>query len=83
MKLLLLLTLMFSCNKEGARYDLLFDSPYQITKSIDYNGVQVDLVIDKPEGNQLDVLMVFHGTVRRDSLILEAAQNALEGFKSV
>lgn len=37
----------------------------------------------KPENDTLDVLMVFHGTVQYDSLILAAAQNALDGFSAI
>lgn len=46
---------------------------FQITKTVEYNGVSVDLVIDKPEGDDLDLLIVYRGTVRNDSLILQAA----------
>lgn len=56
---------------------------YQITREISYNGVSVDVVIDKPEGNAHDVLMVFHGTVMFDSLILQAAHNSLNAFKNL
>ncbi len=80
MKMLLLILLSFSCNKDANPHDI---NTYQITKSIIYNGVSVDVVIDKPEGNEFDVLMVFHGTVRRDSLILQAAHNVLERFKNI
>lgn len=83
MKILILLLLAFSCNKNDNTIATNHNSSYQITKSISYNDVSVDIVIDKPEGNEFDVLMVFHGTVRRDSLILQAANNVLERFKSV
>jgi hypothetical protein len=83
MKILFFLLLSFSCNKEDNRIDINHNSAYQITKSINYNGVSVDVVIDKPEGNAFDVVMVFHGTVRRDSLILQAAHNVIERFKSI
>ncbi len=83
MKVLILLLLLFSCNKDDNTIDTNHNSAYQITKSISYNNISVDLVIDKPEGNEFDVLMVFHGTVRHDSLILQAAHNALERFKNI
>lgn len=83
MKTLIFLLLSFSCNKDDNPIDINHNSAYQITKSISYNGVSVDLVIDKPEGKEFDVLMVFHGTVRRDNLILQAAHNVLERFKSI
>lgn len=53
------------------------------TKTISYNNVTVDLVIDKPAGNEFDVLMVFHGTVFTDNKIAEAANRTLENFKQV
>ncbi len=83
MKILLLILLSFSCKKDDNPIDINQNPEYQITKSIIYNEVSVDVVIDKPEGNEFDVLMLFHGTVRRDNLILQAAHNVLERFKSI
>jgi hypothetical protein len=83
MKILIFLLLSFSCNKADNPIDKNHHSAYQITKSIHYDGVSVDVVIDKPEGNEFDVVMVFHGTARHDSLILQAAHNVLERFKSI
>jgi poly(3-hydroxybutyrate) depolymerase len=59
------------------------DSAFQITKTIISDSLAVDVVIDKPQGTSFDVLMVFHGTVTYDSLILGAAQNTLDGFKRI
>ncbi len=59
------------------------DSAFQITKTIVGDSLAVDVVIDKPQGTSFDVLMVFHGTVTYDSLILGAAQNTLDGFKRI
>jgi hypothetical protein len=56
---------------------------FRITKNITYNNINVDVVIDKPQGNTFDVLMVFHGTVGYDSLIQDAANNTLDGFKEI
>ncbi len=81
--ILLFLLLCFSCNKNDEPVDIKHNPAYQKTKSIMYNDVSVDVVIDKPEGNEFDVLMVFHGTVRNDSLILQAAHNVLERFKNI
>lgn len=79
----LLLMLVFSCSKNDNFIDAERNPAYQITKNITYNEVSVDVVIDKPEGDEFDVLLVFHGTVRNDSLIVEAAKNTLERFKSI
>jgi len=81
MRLLLLLNiLLFSCQKAN---DLPAPAPYKVTKSITYNGINVDVVIDKPAKNDVDVLMVFHGTVMFDSEILAAANTALDNFKNI
>jgi hypothetical protein len=82
---ILLLMLLSACSKkevpgmpqEGAR------AAFQETISITQNGVSVDLVIDKPEGRNLNALLVFHGTVNYDSLILQAAENSLRAFKNL
>lgn len=66
-----------SCNKEAEEEKNL------LTKEIYYNGISVDVVIDKPQNNAVDVLMVFHGTVWYDSRIMEAANNALRGYKQI
>ena len=83
MKILILLLLAFSCGKNDNAIATDHNAAYQTTKRITYNGVAVDIVIDKPEGDEFDVLMVFHGTVRHDNLILQAAYNALEMFKGI
>jgi len=82
MKLLIILLAFVGCNKESV-VDLTPSPAYQITKNISYNGVSVDVVIDKPEGDEFIVLMVFHGTVGYDSLIMQAANNTLNGFKKI
>jgi alpha/beta hydrolase fold len=43
----------------------------------------VNLIIDKPNNDAVDVLLVFHGTVTYDSAILEAANNTLDKFKGI
>ncbi|TVR44264.1 MAG: hypothetical protein EA394_00350 [Bacteroidia bacterium] len=81
--ILIITLLFFGCKDEGDAFDHNHNDAYQITKSITYNGVSVDLIIDKPGASEFDVLLVFRGTVRRDSLILQASQNALERFKGI
>lgn len=56
---------------------------FQGLKSVSMAGVSVDVVIDKPALPKVDVLLLFHGTVMFDSLILGAAQNTLEAFKRI
>lgn len=82
-KTVIFLLLFLACNTEENALAPVHHNPPETIKNISYNGVSVDLVIDRPEGNEFDVLMVFHGTVRYDSLILQAAFNALERFRSI
>jgi len=56
---------------------------YRTTRNITYNGISVDIVIDKPKGVRLDTLIVYHGTVWEDSRILQAANDTLDGFKRI
>lgn len=80
---LLLLLLNVACHKNEDPGDTNHFHTIRTTNNITYNGVSVDIVIDKPDKTELDVLMVFHGTVRRDSLILQAAHNVLDRFKHI
>jgi hypothetical protein len=74
------LSLLLGCNK-STKGEI---SPgYQTTKKVSYNGVTVDVVINKPAGNEFDVLLVFHGTVNYDSEVLLAAKNTLDSFKAI
>lgn len=74
--------LLFSCNKDNTPEQ---PSPvaYRTTKTINYNGINVVVVIDKPVINEVDVLLVFHGTVMYDSSILTAANTTLDKFKGI
>jgi len=56
---------------------------FRQTKRLSYNGVSVDAVIKKPAANDVDVMLTFHGTVVYDSLILQAANTALDNFDSL
>ena len=53
------------------------------TLTVSYGGVAVDAVIDKPQGTEFDALVVYHGSVGRDSLILTAANDTLGYFRSL
>lgn len=83
MRLLILLSIiLFSCNKDNNTTEPI-PTAYRQTKSISYNSVSVDVIIDKPAKNDLDVLLVFHGTVTFDSEILTAANTTLDKFKGI
>lgn len=83
MSLLIMVLAMVACRAEVITVDEDPGSAYTMTRSISYDGVSVDVIIDKPVGDAHDVLMVFHGTVGFDSLIMQAANNALNGFRRV
>jgi len=79
---LLTLLLFFSCTKDSTP-EQANPSAYRMTKSVSYNGIHVDVVIDKPALNEVDVLLVFHGTVMDDSNLMTAANTTLDRFKSI
>lgn len=76
----LLLLSLFSCAKNKQT-----DSPasYRQTRTVSYNNVSVDVVIDKPANNELDVMILYHGTVLYDSNSITAAEIILDEFKDI
>ena len=66
---------------DGATFDE--QEPYRITKSITYNDLTMDVIIDKPIGNTFDVLIVYHGTVWSDAQIHTAATSTLDKFTQI
>lgn len=51
------------------------------TLQVEHGGVSVDVVVDRPQGTEFDVLLVHHGTVMQDSLIMQAANDTLDSFR--
>jgi hypothetical protein len=83
MRILTILTLLFfSCTKDNTTEQPI-PTAYRITKSVTYNNINVDVVIDKPALNEVDVLLVFHGTVLYDSKLMTAANTTLDKFKGI
>ena len=83
MRLWMLFILFYlSCSKDNSTKQSN-PTAYRISKSINYNNINVDVVIDKPALHEVDVLLVFHGTVINDSSIMSAANNTLDKFKSI
>lgn len=83
--LCLLFTFFFSC-EDNSNHNISQnknDSAYTHKISIKDDSFPVDVVIDKPIGTEFDVILLFHGTVTYDSLILNAAYNTLDGFKGI
>ena len=84
MRLLILLTLLlFSCQKETKTALPEAPAAYRQTKTITYDSIEVKVVIDKPALNEVDVLLVFHGTVLYDSSLITAANTTLDKFKGI
>ena len=93
----LLLLLLFFYNDNGIKKIILTpksssipttpatndSTAYKTTRSINYNGVNVDVIIDKPSINEVDVLITYHGTVESDDAILTAADRTLTEFKNL
>jgi len=75
--------LLFSCTKDVQLPSPDSPTAYRQTKTISYNNINVDVVIDKPALNKVDVLLVFHGTVLFDSNLMTAANTTLDKFKGI
>jgi len=84
---LFFLCLAMACKKDKQENNLpdpvTPNGAYKITRNVTYNGTSVDVIIDKPLADTLDVMLLFHGTVTYDSLILQAAENTLNGFRAL
>lgn len=73
-----------SCSKDdNSSSEIITPIAYRQTRNITYNNTNVKVVIDKPALNEVDVLLVFHGTVLYDSEIENAANNVLDNFKAI
>lgn len=56
---------------------------YRQYRTISYNQKEIEIIVDKPASDVVDILMVFHGTVMNDSNLVEAANNTLDSFKEL
>jgi polyhydroxybutyrate depolymerase len=56
---------------------------FTLTRSIGTAALTVPAIIDKPAGDTLDAMLLFHGTVGSDSLVMDAARNTLDGFSAI
>ena len=83
MRMFFLLSFVYfsSCFKENTIEESI--NAYRVTQNITYNNINVDVVIDKPALDEVDVLLVFHGTVSNDLNLMTAANTTLDKFKSV
>jgi hypothetical protein len=56
---------------------------FEGTKTVTYNNVSVDVIIDKPALAEMDVIIAYHGTVIYDSLVLDAARTTLSKVNEI
>jgi hypothetical protein len=78
--ILILLFALISCQEATIAEDPAVDRQ---SREVSYQGVSVRVIIEKPTQKDLDVLIVYHGTVQFDSNLPQAATNALENFKVI
>jgi hypothetical protein len=57
--------------------------PYRVTRTLEVDGIEVEAIIDRPAKDEVDALLLFHGTVLEDELILGAAEKTLDGFRAL
>jgi hypothetical protein len=72
--------LLVSCGQSPLQETLRVDRQ---TRQVSFNGINVTVVIDQPALQEMDVLIVYHGTVQFDSNLIPAATNTLDNFKSI
>lgn len=82
-RLMIFISLFFISCKEENNIEEPDGIAIQTKKTIVYNQVAVDVYIDKPVNNEVDVLITYHGTVQSDSNALPAAVNTLNQFKKI
>lgn len=80
--LISLLTLLASCKTPINDSDHATDRQI-FTQSIHMNDLDVDLIMEKPDQKDVDVLLVFHGTVVYDDRIHKAATRTLHAFANI
>ncbi len=75
----------FACKKSNTKQEQPIPEAvaFNGTKTISFNGITLDVVIEKPALLAIDVLILFHGTVMFDDKILDAAKNTLAEFKKI
>ncbi len=80
--LIVISILLYSCKSQEP---IISGKPiaYRQSKTINYNQSEIEIIIDKPASDTVDVLMVFHGTVLNDSNLMEAANTTLDSFKAL
>lgn len=66
--------LLLSCSSAEQHFNN--NQSVQTTRTVSYNGVTVDIIIDKPSNDAADVLIVYRGTIMFDDLAFDASKTA-------
>ncbi len=53
------------------------------TRTVEVGGVRVEVIVDKPAKSAVDALVVYHGTVGRDALVMDATARTLDEFRAL
>lgn len=61
------------------------DAPvaYRGTRTVTIDGVRVDVLVDKPALDTVDALVVYHGSVGRDALVMAGTERTLDEFRAL
>ncbi len=57
--------------------------PVRLTRTVELDGVRVDVVIARPAAAQVDAVVLLHGTVSYDRAVQKAAHDTLDAFSAV
>jgi hypothetical protein len=80
---LALASTLVACGSSGVTDNNGADAAWRESRTISYDGVPVQIIIDKPTGPVTDVLLTYHGTVWFDSLIVPASANVIGVFRRI
>ncbi len=58
-------------------------APGRSTRTVELDGVRVEVVIERPAAERADAVLLFHGTVGYDRVVLQAAHDTLDAFDAV
>lgn len=72
--------LLLSCSSAEQHFNN--NQSVQTTRTVSYNGVTVDIIIDKPSNDAADVLIVYRGTIMFDDLAFDASKTVQTVLRS-
>ena len=56
---------------------------YRGTRTVTIDGVSVDVLVDKPALDAVDALVVYHGSVGSDALVMAGTERTLDEFRAL